>query len=182
MPVRASYGPVREYLKFFNSTGSLRSPCGIRRGALRHRYGHVRELTQSEFVKNPVRASYLTVRGPHGPLRSPHGLFRGCLRAPNPYGARKLIMHALKLSGTRTGRKNSYGATRGPCDFCSKLPGNSPRTARTGPGSVMWLRHNWHRCPKSNPGVVRPTFNKDQGMIMSLHHYIILACNYPSMQ
>ena len=71
------------------------------------------------------------------PLRSPHGLFTGCLQSLNPYGARKLIMHALKLYGLRTGRQNSYGAARGPCgrrewtyDFCSKQSGNSPHGAR----------------------------------------------------
>ena len=182
IPVRASYSPVREYLMFFNSYGTLtepvRDPQGCRTAPLWTRKG----IDTIRICKNPVRASYLTVRGPHGSLRSPHGLFRGCLRAPDPYGARKLIIHVLKLYGPRTGRKNSYGAARGPYDICSKLPGNSPRTARTGPGSVMWPRHNWHGSAKSNPGVVRPTFNKDQGMIMSLHNYIILACNYPSMQ
>ena len=58
-----------------------------------------------------------------------HGLFTGCLR--------KLIMHALKYYGPRTGRQNSYDAARGPyeprewtCDFCSKHPGKSPNGAR----------------------------------------------------
>ena len=67
-----------------------------------------------------------------GRLRSPHGLFTGCLRSLNPYRARKLIMHALKLYGPHTGRQNSYSAARGPYrshgwtyDFCSKQPGNS---------------------------------------------------------
>ena len=79
------------------------------------------------------------------PARVPYG----CLQSQNPYGARKLIMHALKLYGPRTGRQNSYGAARGPYEphewtyvFCSKQPVDSPETARTGPGSVMWLRHN----------------------------------------
>ena len=44
------------------------------------------------------------------PARVPYG----CLQSQNPYGARKLIMHALKLYGPRTGRRNSYGAARGP--------------------------------------------------------------------
>ena len=33
------------------------------------------------------------------PLRSPHVLITGCLRYLNPYGARKLKMHALKPYG-----------------------------------------------------------------------------------
>ena len=71
------------------------------------------------------------------PVRAPQGLFTGCLQSLNPHGARKLIMHALKLYGPRTGKQNSYGAARGPCeprewtyDFCSKQPGNSPYGAR----------------------------------------------------
>ena len=85
-----------------------------------------------------------------GPARAPNGLFTGCLSSLNPYGARKLIMHALKLNGPRTGGQNSYGAARDPhgslewtYDFCSKQPGNNPGTTRTGPGSVMWLGHYW---------------------------------------
>ena len=51
------------------------------------------------------------------PSRSPHGLFTGCLRSLNPHGARELIMHALKLYGPRTGRRNRtmpHGARAGP--------------------------------------------------------------------
>ena len=142
MPVRASY--ARESSIFFISygtrTGQVRDPQGCLVAPLRIRKG----IDTSIIGKNPARASYLTVRARMGPFRSPHGLFTGCLWSLNPYGSRKLIMHALKLYGPRTGRQNSYGAARGLCgprewtySFCS----NSPGTARTGPGSVMWLRH-----------------------------------------
>ena len=129
-------------------TGPVLGPCGTRKGVVRQPYGHVRELTQPELAKLPhVRRIW-----PYGvrtvPLRAQQGLYTGCLQSLNPYGARKLIMLALKLYGSRTRRQNSYGAARGPCgpregtyDFCSKQPGNSPGTDRTGPGSVMWLRH-----------------------------------------
>ena len=141
-------GPVRESSMFFISygtrTGPVRDPQGCRTAPLRTRKG----IDTTRIGKNPARASYFAVRGRTGPVRGPHGLFTGCLKSLNPYGARKLIMHALKLYGPRTGRQNSYGAARGPCgprewtyDFCSKQPVNSPGTARTGPGSVMWLRH-----------------------------------------
>ena len=85
-------------------------------------------IDTTKMDKNPARASYLAVR-------APHGLFKGCLGSQNPYGARKLIMHALKLYGPRTGRQNSYGtAPCGPREwtygFCSKQPGNSPYGAR----------------------------------------------------
>ena len=133
-PVRASYGPRTE---IFNAFHILRDPCGTRKGAVRQPYGHVRELTQPEFGKTPARASYLAVR-------APQGLFTGCLHSLNPYGARKLIRHALKLYGPRTGRQNSYGAVRaraGPVSGRTIFVQNSPGTARTGPGSVMWLRH-----------------------------------------
>ena len=71
-----------------------------------------------------------------GPLRSPHGLFMGCLQFLNPYGACKLIMHALKLYGpVRRGKicTSPYGARArvqalwvDVWFFCSKQPGNSP--------------------------------------------------------
>ena len=41
---------------------------------------------------------------------SPQGLFTDYLRFLNPYGAYKLIRHALKLYGPRTGRKNRTAA------------------------------------------------------------------------
>ena len=110
-------------------TGPVRDPCGTRNGAVRHPCGHVRKLTQPELAKIHHWRRIWPVWAGMGPLRSPHGLFTGCLRFQNPYGARKLIMHALKLYGPRTGRQHSYGAARGPCvsrewthDFCSKQP------------------------------------------------------------
>ena len=51
-------------------------------------------------------------------LRSPHGLLMVCLRPLNPYGARKLIMHAFKLYGPRTSKENPYGAVQGPGVWC----------------------------------------------------------------
>ena len=130
--------------KIFNFFHILRDPYGARAGtqgcrtaALRKRKG----IDTTRIGKTPTRAPYLAVRGPYGsltgPLRVPQGLFTGCLQSLNPYGARKIIMHALKLYGPRTGKQNSYGAARGPCgprdwtyDFCSKQPGNSPYGAR----------------------------------------------------
>ena len=109
--VRAPHGNLRcsSY-----PTGSVRGPCGTHKAAVRRPYGHVRELTQPEFAKIP-HGRRMWPYGPRtGPVRSPHGLFMGCLWYLNPYGARKLIMHALKLYGPRTGRQNSYGATRAP--------------------------------------------------------------------
>ena len=133
------------FISYGTRTGPVRDPQGCRTAPLRTCKG----IDTTRIGKNPARASYFAVRGRTGPVRGPHGLFTGCLKSLNPYGARKLIMHALKLYGPRTGRQNSYGAARGPCgprewtyDFCSKQPVNSPGTARTGPGSVMWLRHN----------------------------------------
>ena len=92
MPVRASYGPCTG---FFNVFQILRHPCGTRKGTVRPPYGNVRELTQPELANIP-----------HGRRIWPHGvragtvrLFTGFLRNLNPYGARNLIMHALKLYG-----------------------------------------------------------------------------------
>ena len=146
--VRAPQGNLQ---CFSYPTGPVRGPCGTRKGAVRHPCGHVRELIQLKLTKIPHGCRIWPYGARTGPLRSPHGLFKSCLWSQNPYRARKLIMHALKLYGPRTGRQNSYGAARGPCgprewtyEFCSKQPGNSPGTARTGPGSVMWLRHYLH--------------------------------------
>ena len=53
-------------------------------------------------------------------------------------------MHALKFYGSRTGRQNWYSAAWGLCgphEWTYDFSSNSPGTARTGPGSVMWLRH-----------------------------------------
>ena len=150
-PLRCPYGPRKG---IFNVFHILRGPCGTRKGAVRHPYGHVKGLIQHELTKIPHGRRIWPYGARTGPLRSPHGLFTGRLGYQNPYGARQLIMHALKLYGPRTGRQNSYGAARGPCgprewtyDFCSKQPGNSPGTVRTGRGSVMWLGH-WGDEPK----------------------------------
>ena len=134
MPVRAPQGNLQ---CFSYPTRCVRGSCGTRKGAVRHPCGHVRELIQPKLTKIPHGRRIWPYGARMGPLRSPHGLFKGCLGYQNPYGARKLIMHALKLYGPRTGRQNSYGAARGPCgprewtyDFCSKQPGNSPYGAR----------------------------------------------------
>ena len=149
-------GPHGNLQCFSYHTGPVRGPCGTRKGAVRQPYGHVRELTQPESAKLPHGRRIWPYGVRTGPLRTPQGLFTGCLQSLDPYGARKLIMHALKLYEPRTGRQNSYGAARGPCgprewtyDFCSKHPGNSPGTARTGPGSVMWQRHYTDNASKT---------------------------------
>ena len=133
-PVRAPHG---NHQCFSYPTGPVRGPCGTRKGAVRQSCGHARELTQPELAKLPHGRRIWPYGTRTGPLRAPQGLSTGCLQYLNPYGARKLIMHALKLYGPRTGRQNSYGAARGPCgprewtyDFCSKQPGNSPYGAR----------------------------------------------------
>ena len=121
--VRAPHGNLQ---CFSYPMGPVRDPQECRTTALRTRTG----IDTTRIGKTPARASYLAVR-------APQGLFTGCLQSINPYGARKLIMHALKLYRPRTGRQNSYGAARGPCgprgwtyDFCSKQAGNSPYVAR----------------------------------------------------
>ena len=127
--VRAPYGNLQ---CFSYPTGPVRGPCGTRKGAVRRPYGHARELTQPELAKIPHGRRIL----PYGAVRGPHGLFTGCLKSLNPYGAHKLIMHALKLYGPRTGRQNSYGAARGRTIFVQ----NSLWTAREQPvrGPGVW--------------------------------------------
>ena len=130
-PVRASYGPRTEIIDVFHI---LRDPYGARAGPARVPYGSLADTQGNWHNQNWQNSRTGVVFGRTEPVRAPQGLFTGCL---NPYGARKLIMHALKLYGPRTGRQNSYGAARGPCgprewtyDFCSKQPGNSPYGAR----------------------------------------------------
>ena len=152
---------------FSYPTEPVRGPCGTRKGAARQPYGHLRELTQPELAKLPCGRRIWPYGARKGPLRAPQELFTGCLQTLNPYGARKLIMHALKLYGPRTGRQNSYGAARGPrgprewtYDFCSKQPGNSPY--------VMWcdwgitkVPHYWPLM-RGNPVVI--VSNEDIGV------------------
>ena len=120
----------RHFQMYFLEWKCVNFEPGCRMAPLRTRKG----IDTTKIDKNPARVSYMAVRGRMGPLRSQHGLFKGCLGSQNPYGVRKLIMHALKLYGPRTGTQNSYGAAHGPREwtynFCSKQPVNSLNGAR----------------------------------------------------
>ena len=109
MPAQASYGPCTVIFSAFHI---LRVPHGdpqvCHTAALWTRKGI--ETNQKLWKSHTGVVCSRT-----GPVRSSHGLFMGCLRYLNPYAAHKLRMHALKYYGPRTGRQNSYGATRGPC-------------------------------------------------------------------
>ena len=105
--VRAPHGNLQcFFISYGACTGPVRDPQGCRMAPLRTRKG----IDTTIIGKNPARASYLTVRGPYGPHTGPRGLFTGCLWFLNPHGARKLMIHALKVYGPRTGWQNSYGA------------------------------------------------------------------------
>ena len=148
-PMRGRAGvvraPHRNLQCFSYPMGPVSGPCGTHMGAVWQPYGHTKELTQPEIAKLPHGSCMWPHGSRRGSLRSPHRLFISFLRSLVPYGH---MMHASKLYGPRTGRKNSYGAAQGPCeprmwtyDFCSKQPVNSPGAALTGPGGVMWLGH-----------------------------------------
>ena len=131
-PVRCLYGrrtgPARESPMFFLSYGPIRD---------------LQECHTTRICKNTAQASY------GARLQFPNMLFTGCLRPLNPYGARELIMHALKFYVPYTGRQNSFGAV-GHMNFVQ----NSPSTAREQPvwGPGVWC--DWgitrgvtiHRC------------------------------------
>ena len=102
--VRAPHGNLQ---CFSYSTGPVWDPQGCR---TTHLHTTLKATDTPRIDKNPARALSVAVRGSTDPLR-PH---TGCLRALNPYGTRKLIMHALKLYGPRTERQNSYRAVRVP--------------------------------------------------------------------
>ena len=130
---------------FSYHTGPVWGPCGTRKGAVRQPYGHVRELTQPESAKLQHGRRIWPYGVRTGPLWTPQGLFTGCLQYLNPYGARKLIMHALKLKI----RTAPHGARAGPVSGRTIFVQNIPGTARTGPGSVMWLRHYTDNASKT---------------------------------
>ena len=117
-------GPARESSMFFVSYGTHTGPVHDLQGCLTASLWIRKGIDTTIIGKNPAQASYLAVRGPYR-------LFTGCLQSLKLYGARKLIMHALKLYRPHTGRQNSYGAVWGPhmphewtYDFCSKQPVN----------------------------------------------------------
>ena len=119
-------------------------------------------IDTTRIGKNPARALCLAVQGPYGPHTIPARVFTSCLQYLSSYGARKLIVHTLKLYGPRTERQNPYGAARGPCgprewtyDFCSKQPVNSPHGARE--CDVMPLLHH---IPGHRMGCSRAVLNK----------------------
>ena len=126
------------------------TPCDARTDIVRAPNGNLQCFSYptgpvSELAKIPHGRRIWPYGARTGPLRSPHGRFAECLWSLNPYGARKLIMHAWKLYGPCTGRQNLYGAARGPCrprEWTCDFFQNSPGTACMGLGSVMWLRHH----------------------------------------
>ena len=135
--VRAPHG----YLQCFSyPTGSTRVPCRTRKSAVRHPYRHIRELTQPELAKILHGRRIWPYEARKSSLRSPHRLFMGCLRYLNPKGARKLIMHALKLYRPVRGgkiRMALHGARVGPVSGRTIFVQKSPGTAPSGPRSVM---------------------------------------------
>ena len=128
-------GPAWESPMFFifygSRMGPVQEPQGCRMAPLRTREG----IDTTRICKKK-RTGVVCDRT--GPVYAP---YMGCLWSLNPYGACKLMMHAFKLFGPCTGRQNSYGAA--PVTGCTIFVQNSPGTARTGPGSVMWLGHQF---------------------------------------
>ena len=125
--------PSMFFILYGTRTGPVQDPQGCCTTPLRTRKG----IDTTRIDKNPARASYLAVRGPHW-------LFTGCLGCQNPYGARKLIIYALNPTApVRRGkiRTAPHEASAGPVSGRTIFVQNSPGTARTGPGSVMWLGH-----------------------------------------
>ena len=163
MPVRASCGPRKGILMFSISYGTRTGPCGTRNGAARHPYGHVRELIQSKLTKIPHGRRIWPYGARTGPLRSPHGLLTDCLGYQNPYGTRKLTMHALKVDGPARGgkiRTAPCGQREWTYDFCSNQPGNTRQTISI----LQKLQHifalHFSDGGKTNTSVVWPMTNE----------------------
>ena len=71
-------------LQWFISYGTCAGgPCVTHKGAVWCPYGHIRELTQPEFVKILHRCHIWPYGATTRPLQSPQGLFMGCLQSLN---------------------------------------------------------------------------------------------------
>ena len=119
-----------------NSQDSTWTPCDVRTGIVRATHGNLqcfsyptgplrtrKAIDTTRIWKDPARASYVAVRGLYGPIT-------GCSLYLNPYGARRLIMNALKLHGDAIFVRRRNGQCGGRTIFVQ----NSPGTARAGPG------------------------------------------------
>ena len=96
---------------FSYPTEPVWGPCGTRKCAIRHPRRHGSELTQPESAQisqGVVFGRMGSTRAPYGPRKTVHGLST----ISKPVRAYKLIIHASKHYGPRTGRQNSYGAAR----------------------------------------------------------------------
>ena len=125
-PVRCPYGNLRcsSHPTYGIRTGPVRNPQGCRAAPLRARKG----IDTTLICKNPTRASYVAVR-------APHGLFTGCLSFLNPYGARKLIMHALKTLRAPYGKAKFVRRRTDPVSGRTIFAQNRPGTTREQPGN-----------------------------------------------
>ena len=148
MPVWASYGPRMGISNVFHI---LREPYGACAGTARVPYGTITDTWGNWHNQNLQKKRTGVICDRTGPVYAP---YMGCLWSLNPYGACKLMMHAFKLFGPCTGRQNSYGAA--PVTGCTIFVQNSPGTARTGPGSVMWLGHQFKSGNNSLPYGAKP--------------------------
>ena len=130
MPVRASCGPRTG---IFNVFHIIWDPYGARAWPASVPYGTLTDTQGIDKIiigKIPHGRRIWPYGSRAGPTRAVHGL----ITIPTP-GARKLIMHALKLYGSRTGRQNSYGAARGPwvnLRFLFKTAREQPRNSPYG--------------------------------------------------
>ena len=123
MPVRASYGPRTGISNIFQI---LRGPWGTRKAPL---------WTSMGIDTTRICVVY----GRTGPLRPQHGLFTGCVWSLNPYGARKHMMPTVRAPyGEATFVRRRTVPVSGRTMFVQ----NSPGTAHTVPGNVMWQRHH----------------------------------------
>ena len=147
--VTSGYGPRTAWhdctymVSSNNSQDSVGTPFDFRAGIVRPHTGifnvfHTLTLTLKHWhnpTKIPCERRIWPCGARKGLLLSRHGLFTGCLQYLNAYGARKRIMHALKLYGSRAWKQNSHGAVRAPWVDVQTM--NKPRSSRMGPGSVM---------------------------------------------
>ena len=154
-PVRCPYGgstgPAQEspmFLIFY----------GTRAGPARHLYGQVRELTLPEFAKIPHGRRMWPYGARAGPLRSPHGLFTGYLRSLNPYGDRKLIMHALKRQGHECGGTGLVRAPWVDVRFLFKTAREQPDNSPYGRG--VWC--DWSISGAMKRGLTAPSHYLNQ--------------------
>ena len=149
-PYGSRTGPAWESQMFFISYGIRTVPMQDLQGWRKAPLPACKRIDTTRICKNPAWASYVVVRGQYGPPVGSAQVVHRVFMISKPVRGRKLIMHALKLYGEAKFVRRRTSPIQAPwvdVQFLFKTareqPGNNPGTTCMGPGSVMWLGHQW---------------------------------------